>query len=135
VGLGVSAIGSTPMSYTQNARDLANYYAALDADKLPIERGLLITEDDLIRRHVIMQIICNLHLDIAALEQQFGITWSNYFAYEQAALQQMRNDGLIELDHSQLNVTTMGRPFLRNICMVFDNYLRSEQPVRFSRAI
>jgi len=135
VGLGVSAIGSTPMSYTQNARDLANYYAALDADKLPIERGLLITEDDLIRRHVIMQIICNLHLDIVALEQQFGITWSNYFAYEQAALQQMRNDGLIELDRSQLNVTTMGRPFLRNICMAFDNYLRSEQPVRFSRAI
>lgn len=135
VGLGVSAIGNTPTSYTQNARDLADYYAALDRDLLPIERGLIVTDDDQIRRHVIMQIICNLHLDIAAFEKQFGIVWRKYFAYEHTALLQMQKDGLIEFDGKQLNVTQTGRLFLRNICMAFDIYLRNAQPTRFSRAI
>jgi oxygen-independent coproporphyrinogen-3 oxidase len=135
VGLGVSSIGSTPLSYTQNARDLNDYYALLDRDVLPIERGLIVTDDDLIRRHVIMQIICNLQLDIAACEKQFAINWAQYFADEQAALMQLLKDGLIELDRNHLRVTRIGRMFLRNICMAFDVYLREARPTRFSRAI
>lgn len=135
IGLGVSAIGSTQTSYAQNARELDDYYAALEADKLPIERGTLLTADDLLRRHVIMQIICNLKLDIAATEQQFAIDWRHYFAKEQPVLDELSADGLIAIAANELRVTERGQPLLRNICMVFDSYLQTEATRRFSRAI
>jgi oxygen-independent coproporphyrinogen-3 oxidase len=135
IGLGVSAIGSTQTSYTQNARELDKYYAALDADRLPVERGIRLSDDDLLRRHVIMQIICNLTLDIAAAERQFGISWTRYFHNEQTAIEQLAGDGLITINAQELQVTPRGQPLLRNICMVFDNYLETGASRRFSRAI
>lgn len=135
IGLGVSAIGNTQTSYTQNARELDKYYAALDADRLPVERGIRLSDDDLLRRHVIMQIICNLKLDIAATERHYNIVWRDYFQKELAALAELAADGLITLSATELRVTPRGQTLLRNICMVFDTYLQSGKPLRFSRAI
>ena len=135
IGLGVSAIGNTQTTYTQNARELDKYYAALDSNLLPVERGIRLSDDDLLRRHVIMQIICNLNLDIAATERHHGIVWRDYFQQELAALADLAADGLIAIGATELRVLPRGQTLLRNICMVFDTYLQSGKPLRFSRAI
>ncbi|MFT3930199.1 MAG: oxygen-independent coproporphyrinogen III oxidase [Spongiibacteraceae bacterium] len=123
IGLGVSAIGSSNYGFAQNAKDLENYYRLLDNGQLPLEKGLLVDDDDRIRKYVIMQIICNLQLTFAELKRLHGIDFFDYFANAQPALQQLQNDGLIALDDEALTVAQNGRPFLRNICMTFDRYL------------
>lgn len=129
IGLGLSAIGSTTHGYAQNAKELDSYYQLLDADRLPIVKGLQLSEDDRVRKFVIMQIICNLQLDLTELQRRFHVNFSDYFATEQKTLQELRNDGVITLDADELTVTPYGRPLLRNICMVFDRYLQdSQQP-------
>lgn len=138
IGLGASSIGSTRYGFAQNAKDLESYYRLLDADRLPIAKGLLIDDDDRIRKYVIMQIICNLQLVFSALKQLHRIDFFEYFATAQSALQQLQSDGLITLDDNALVVTAQGRPFLRNICMVFDRYLQmsdESQPKQHSRAL
>ena len=127
VGLGLSAIGSTVHGHAQNAKELDSYYQLLDADRLPIVKGLHITDDDRVRKFVIMQIICNLSINFALLWQHFGLNFFDYFATEQDALQRLRDDNLITLNEHELTVTKSGRPILRNICMVFDRYL--QQPL------
>ena len=125
VGLGVSAIGNTNRGFAQNAKDLATYYRLLDDNNLPIAKGLLIDDDDRLRKYVIMQIICNLQLIFAELKKRHRADFFDYFSAAQTALRQFQNDGLITIDADALIVTAKGRPFLRNICMVFDRYLRS----------
>ena len=127
VGLGVSAIGSTAYGYAQNAKELNTYYQLLDANRLPIVKGLRMSDDDRVRKFVIMQIICNLSLDFELLQQRLGLDFFDYFAAEQKTLQLLRDDGLITLDAHALTVTQRGRPLLRNICMVFDRYLQDLQ--------
>ncbi len=127
VGLGVSAIGSNSRGFAQNAKDLDAYYQLLDADRLPIVKGLLIDDDDRLRKYVIMQIICNLQLEFDELKRLHGVEFFDYFAAAQPALQSLRSDGLVTLDTNRLQVTPQGRPFLRNICMVFDRYLQEAQ--------
>ncbi len=133
VGLGVSSIGSTAQGYAQNAKDLETYYRLLDDNRLPIVKGLQMSDDDRIRKFVIMQIICNLSLDFAALQQRFQIDFFDYFAAEQKALQALQNDGLITLDAHELAVTPNARPLLRNICMVFDRYLQDSQDTQHAQ--
>ena len=123
IGLGVSAIGSTAHGYAQNAKELPAYYALLDENRLPIAKGLPLNADDRVRKFAIMQIICNLKLDFAALRAHFDIDFHTYFSAEQAALRSLCNDGLLTLDDACLSVTERGRFLLRNICMVFDRYL------------
>ncbi len=72
-----------------------------------------------------MQLICNLTLDFSELKRRYALDFFDYFASEQDALQILQNDGLIALDQNKLIVTSNGRPFLRNICMVFDRYLQN----------
>lgn len=132
VGLGVSAIGSTSHGYAQNAKDLPAYYQLLDANQLPVVKGLLLSDDDRVRKFVIMQIICNLSLDLAELKRRYALDFFDYFASEQEALQGLQSDGLITLDRNELIVTSSGRPFLRNICMIFDRYLQSASDLQQS---
>lgn len=135
VGLGVSAIGSTPLGYAQNAKQLPDYYQRLDAGELPIERGLHLNDDDRIRRHVIMAIICNLALELDSLPALFGVHFDDYFQHEQVSLARLATDGLITLDGQRLTVTAAGRYLLRNICMVFDRYLAATPQPHYSRAL
>ncbi len=123
LGLGVSSISQIGDFYLQNARDLTEYYALLDAGKPPITRGYRINQDDRLRRHVIMALICDLNLDIRDCETEFGIDFPDYFAVALEELQTPMRDGLIELRNNRLQVTEAGRPFLRNLCMPFDAYL------------
>jgi oxygen-independent coproporphyrinogen-3 oxidase len=127
LGLGVSAISQIGDFYAQNAHDLDSYYAALARSENPTARGCKISREDKLRRHVIMSLICELHLDISDCSRRFGIDFASTFDGELRALRVMEFDGLLQLSEDQIRVTPRGRPFLRNICMLFDAYLDSPQ--------
>lgn len=136
VGLGVSAIGRIGDSYSQNARDLAGYYAALDAGRLPVARGLLLDEDDLIRRALIGELMCHGELDTTEFGARHRLVFAEYFAAELARLRPLADDGLVALDGAAIRVTPRGRLLLRSIAMCFDAYLGDgSAPARYSRTI
>jgi oxygen-independent coproporphyrinogen-3 oxidase len=123
LGLGVSAISQIGDFYLQNERELAAYYQRVESDEFPATRGCRATAEDKLRRHVIMGLISQLHLDIGDCERQFGVDFSRKFQRELEQLQPLVVDGLLELSAGEIRVTPRGRPFLRNICMPFDAYL------------
>ena len=136
IGLGVTSIGMVGPTYSQNQRTLDAYNQALDNGRLPLLRGLELSRDDLIRRDVITRIICHFTLDFRAIEARWEIDFARYFAHELQALQEMAQDRLLQLSNQQLEVLPRGRLLIRNVCMVFDLYLRQQQQqVRFSRVI
>lgn len=109
----------------------------MEAGELPIWRGLSLSAEDLLRRAVIESIMCQGKLDFAAFDKRFEIDFSDYFAAELSHLQQQKDDGLIDLDEDGLQVTPVGRLLLRNVAMVFDQYLQqsASEPKRFSQVI
>jgi oxygen-independent coproporphyrinogen-3 oxidase len=135
VALGTTAIGMVGDSYTQNVKDLDAYYARIDADELPVYRGVELDSDDRVRRRIITEIICHFRLDFASVERAYGIEFARYFEPELEALRQMQADGLIELDAQGLQVLPRGRLLVRNVCMVFDRYLQSPGEQRYSKVI
>ncbi|WP_426663955.1 oxygen-independent coproporphyrinogen III oxidase [Rhodanobacter aciditrophus] len=135
VGLGVSAIGRIGDSYSQSARDLTGYYAALDNGRLPIARGLSLNVDDLIRREVIGQLMCYGELDMLEFGGQRDIVFAEYFAAELERLRALADDGLLTLDERMIRVTPRGRLLLRIVAMCFDAYLGRTAAPRFSRTI
>lgn len=139
LGLGVSAISHIGDFYLQNERDLQRYYGLIDKGELPSTRGCKVSQDDKLRRHIIMSLISDLKLDIADCNQQYGIDFSTSFQRELASLKPMAEDGLLEINDHEILVSRRGRPFLRNICMPFDAYLNAHQgdqpPPMFSATI
>lgn len=136
VGMGITSIGTIDNSFAQNVKTLDEYQALIAADKLAVFRGVKIDEDDLLRRAVIMQLICHFDLNFADIASKFKIVFSEYFADEIRRLTVMCDDGLIEMDEHSIRVTNKGRLLIRNICMVFDRYLKNPQTKqRFSKAI
>jgi oxygen-independent coproporphyrinogen-3 oxidase len=134
LAFGVSSIGNVGNTFSQNVKTLDEYYAAIEKNTLPIERGLVLNRDDVIRQDVITQLICQFALNFNQIDQAWRIQSSDYFAHELIALEQMQKDGLLVLSEDGLQVTQPGRLLIRNICMVFDRYLPEAQH-RFSRAI
>ncbi len=136
VGLGVTAIGSIGPTYSQNCRDLDTYYDCLDRGVLPIMRGIELTADDILRRAVIQSLMCHFSLCKESIEIAHLIDFDRYFATEMTELQDLARSGLLEFDGRWINVTPRGRLLIRNVCMVFDKYLRHDQEVRrYSRVI
>ena len=140
IGAGVSAIGDVRGAFAQNVKKLSTYYATIDAGRLPIERGRTLDADDLVRRHVISQLMCNFYLSAPDVERRFGVRFADYFAPELDELSAAGGlvaDGLLTVASDRLEVLPRGRLFVRNICMTFDRYLRTksdQQPV-FSRTV
>jgi len=136
VNLGVSAIGIVGNLYVQNFKTLPDYGVAIDEGTLPSHRGVRMSEDDVIRREVIQQIMCRGVLDFSAIERRFEIKFADYFERELGKAQSLAADGLIELAADRLTLTPRGRFLTRNVAMVFDVYLASDgQRKRMSRAI
>jgi oxygen-independent coproporphyrinogen-3 oxidase len=136
IGIGVTSIGKVDKSYSQNRRTVDEYYADIDAGRLPVFRGIELSRDDEIRRDLITRLICNFSLDIPSLEQAWGIEFSDYFRSALPHLSSMQEDGLLELDERRILVLPKGRLLIRNICMVFDAYrVAKEEQVGFSRVI
>jgi oxygen-independent coproporphyrinogen-3 oxidase len=136
-GFGMSSISHFEDIYAQNTKSLPHYYQALEQGNLPTHVGYKMTEDDRIRKHVIMRLMCDLELDRRAVQRQFGITFGEYFADSLAALRPFVDDGLIEVTEEKLMVVGAGRLVLRNIAMCFDAYLEKmsgSKPI-FSRTV
>jgi len=136
IGMGITSIGTVDNSFSQNVKTLDEYQNLIGAGKLAVFRGVEIDDDDLLRRAVIMQLICHFNLKFADIESKFRIDFKKYFTNEITRLTVMCEDGLIEMDSQSIQVTAKGRLLIRNICMVFDRYLKSaENSQRFSKAI
>lgn len=135
VGMGATSISLINNTYAQNRKTLAEYYQEIDAGHLAVYRGVQLTEDDELRRDVITRLISHFHLNFAQLDKLWNIRFEEYFAKELKNLQPMVEDGLIEISASDIFVTTKGRLLIRNICMVFDAYLKPEMQNRFSKVI
>jgi oxygen-independent coproporphyrinogen-3 oxidase len=121
-GFGVSSVSQTARTYRQNHKTLEKYYASLAERRLPVERGLELTDDDVLHRHVIMRLMCDFSLEFAAVEAEFGIRFAEKFAPNLARLAEFVPDRLVELDDHAIRVTEDGRLFIRNIAMCFDAY-------------
>ena len=136
VSLGVSAIGRMGATYSQNAKTLEVYYDCLDQGRLPVVHGLALSRDDLMRRAVIMALLCQGQLDFESIELAYLIDFKHYFSAELIALRDLQEQGLVELGNSAINVTDMGWFFVRNVAMVFDRYLQADRMrARFSRIL
>ena len=136
IALGVSGIGAVGASYYQNQRQLGDYCNAIDRGVLPIMRGVELTADDFLRRAVIHGLMCHFALSMDAVETTHRIDFESYFLQELKALEQFVRDGLVELRDRRIIVTALGRFLVRNICMVFDCYLRErERRARYSKVI
>jgi oxygen-independent coproporphyrinogen-3 oxidase len=141
VALGVSAISAVNGTYSQNEKTLTAYYEGLDQDALPVARGIALGADDLLRRGLIGQLMCDFALSYAGLALPEGASFADYFEPELVRLRELEADGLLTIGVDGLLVTPKGRLLIRNVCMVFDRYLalpRADadvKPLRFSRTI
>lgn len=135
IGLGLSAIGKVGRSYSQSVRSLNAYYDALDQGVLPIDRGFELSNDDVLRREIIMTIMCSMRVDFDAIKRDHGIDFPEYFADELARLQPYADADLIRIDRQGIAVTPKGRLFVRAIGMVFDAYLGKPTTSTYSRLI
>ncbi|MBA5807719.1 oxygen-independent coproporphyrinogen III oxidase [Morganella morganii] len=136
LGFGVSAISMLGDHYAQNQKDLKTWYAQVEERGNGLCRGLVLTEEDCLRRDVIKALICNFRLDYAQIEKQYNLNFKTHFAEDLQLLQPMADDGLVEIRNDALVVTPRGRLLIRNICMCFDTYLRNQMRQRqFSRVI
>ena len=135
IGMGMTAIGKVGDSYSQNERSINPYYDTLDAGRLPVFRGVELTADDRLRRDVITNLICHFELDWPAVERRHGISHRETFAAELPELAAMQQDGLLDMDATSVRVRPAGKLLIRNICMVFDRYLREAAQRRYSKVI
>jgi len=135
IGLGATSIGMVGDSYSQNLKGLEEYYARIDENRLAVFRGVQLDADDRLRRAVITELICHFKLTFASVDQRFSIRFPEYFAVELAELADLQADGLLALSETGIRVLPPGRLLIRNICMVFDRYLREQQQQRFSKVI
>ena len=123
IGLGVSSISDSWYSFAQNEKTIEDYYKRLDANELPVFRGHILTDEDLIIRKHILNLMC-----------QFETSWKNdsdFFPELPEIINQlheMENDGLVEISSQSIQVTEKGKPFVRNICMAFDLRLKRNLP-------
>ncbi len=136
-GIGMSSIGHFGRVYAQNFKTLPEYYHALDAGTFATHVGYRMTDDDLLRKHVIMRLMCDLELDIRDVERRFGIDFHDYFARSLEALKPLEADGLVDVRDDRITILGAGRLLLRNIAMPFDAYLDSLSKTKpiFSRTV
>ena len=136
IALGVSAIGHVGATFSQNVKTLDAYYDLLNQGRLPVERGLALSRDDLVRRTVIMALMCQGHVLFESVEVAHLVDFKQYFATELQSLALMQEQGLVVLDDSGIQVTELGWFFVRGVAMVFDKYLQADRTrARFSKII
>ena len=124
IGVGLTSIGEGVDSYNQNYKVMGEYEEAIDAGKLPFERGVVLNEDDLIRQYVIMELMSNFKLDIKRFNEQFNIDFNTYFADAVEALKPFADDDLLTITNDKIECSETGTLLIRNICMPFDAYMK-----------
>jgi oxygen-independent coproporphyrinogen-3 oxidase len=136
ISLGVSAIGRVGATYSQNAKTLEEYYDLINQGRFPVVRGMDLSRDDMVRRAVIMAIMCQGELQYESFELAYLIDFKNYFASELEALKALQTNGMVIVDDNSIQVTSMGWFFVRAVAMLFDRYLQTDRKrARFSKII
>jgi oxygen-independent coproporphyrinogen-3 oxidase len=136
IALGVSSIGRVGATYSQNAKTMEEYCDALDQGRLPVVRGLALSRDDLVRRAVIMALMCQGQVQFESINLAWLLDFHAYFGPELERLQEMQAQGLVQLSDAGIQVTPMGWFFVRGVAMVFDRYLQADRNrARFSKII
>lgn len=137
IGFGMSSIGKVGNTYSQNHKELARYYAALDSGLLPVVRGIRLSRDDLLRRDIIQQLMCQAELDITAIEQKWNLDFRQYFSAAIPQLESLATDGLIAFSDKRISVLPAGRLLIRIVAMCFDAYRmpQSDGETRYSKVI
>lgn len=135
--LGITSIAMLSDTYMQNVKTLKEYYTLIDQDQLPIMRGIILNREDILRREVITELMCNFRLSKKKIETKYDINFDVYFKEALKELQSLKDDGLIELESDKLSVTNAGRLLIRNIAMKFDAYLmkKEKDKPQFSRTV
>ncbi len=135
VGFGVSAISEVSGCFVQNHAKLNRWNEGIDGGGFAVHKGLRLSQDDLLRKLIIERLMCNLWLDLDEVEQHSEHPFLEEFAAAWEALAEMEADGLVVRGARHLQITELGRTFLRNVCMLFDGYLPEQEGQRFSRTI
>ena len=136
IALGVSAISRIGDVYAQNHRVLEDYYEALDQRMLPLAKSLVMTRDDQVRKAAIHDLLCQSVILIPDFEQQWGLSFADYFAADLAALRELEQDGLVTISDQEIRITPRGRFLARIVAMRFDRYLReATTTAKYSRVI
>jgi oxygen-independent coproporphyrinogen III oxidase len=136
IALGVSSIGRVGATYSQNAKTMEEYCDLLDQGHLPVVRGLALTRDDMVRRAVIMALMCQGQLQFESINLAWLVDFKSYFALEMQLLDDMQAQGLVQINDTGIQVTAMGWFFVRGVAMVFDRYLQADRNrTRFSKII
>lgn len=136
IGLGVSSIGRIGATYSQNAKNLEDYYDFLDQSRFPVVRGLALSRDDLVRRAVIMALMCQGGVQFESIELAYLIDFKTYFVKELEALKDLARAGMVIVDNNCIQVTDFGWFFVRAVAMQFDRYLQTDcNRARFSKII
>ncbi len=136
ISLGVSAIGRVGATYSQNAKTLEEYYDFLNQGRFPVVRGLALSRDDLVRRAVIMALMCQGRLQYESIELAYMIDFKSYFATELDAIKELEAAGMVELEDGAIQVTDTGWFFVRAVAMLFDRNLQVDRNrARFSKII
>ena len=135
IGFGVSSISQIGSSFFQNQTDLDNWGEQLNKGLLPTMRQVSSTTDDLIRKTVIMSLLCHLTVKFDDLDTLFAIDSRSYLNRSVKQLSEMEKDGLVTVTSEAISVTNAGRLMVRQVCMAFDAYRDDSETPRFSKAI
>ena len=137
IGIGVTSIGDGVDYYAQNFKDLPTYEKAIDAGELPVFKGYKLSDDDILRQFVIMELMSNFSLDMKRVEKEFNINFKEYFSDALNALEEFVEAGLVTINDDKIEVSQTGTMLIRNISMPFDAYLNKipEDKRRFSKTI
>lgn len=133
---GMSGISNVGDYYWQNAKDLNEYYGALESGELPLHKILPLSRDDKVRKDAIMRIMCNMGISYESMERKWGIDFKSYFSNALERLEELRGDGFLTIGDRAIRITEEGRLFLRNVAMCFDRYLHQAKERRsFSKTV
>ncbi|NPV10450.1 MAG: oxygen-independent coproporphyrinogen III oxidase [Ignavibacteria bacterium] len=133
---GITSISQLKDVYAQNYKTEKEYFASIDNERLPVFKGYRLTEDDQIRRKVIMNLMCNFELNFDEIENEFKINFKEYFEKSLSQLKEMSDEGLVIMNNNEIKITEMGRLLIRNIAMKFDGFIeRQQDKMKYSRTI
>jgi len=124
IGIGVTSISETDRSYFQNYKNLKEWERAIDQKQLPIMRGIILTDEDLVRKYIIMEMMANFSFDITRFENRFKIDFWKKFRDEVGELKRFEEDGLLKINSNRIEVTPTGTLLIRNIVLPFDEYYK-----------
>ena len=135
LGVGLTSIGEGQRHYAQNFKDMPSYENAIDSGLLPFERGVLLSDDDELRKAVIMELMANFALDIKGIENEFKINFFEYFKEDLKLLDEYKD--FVSVDKNALKVNETGVLLIRNIAMCFDAYMKnlSDDKKVFSKTV